>query len=58
MWASREFSENPIGVFFEPDKLVEAREQGVPKDEIHDNARAGKYVPENPPADVLLPEVY
>jgi catechol 2,3-dioxygenase len=58
MWASREFSENPIGVFFEPDKVVEAREQGVPKDEIHDNTRAGKYAPEDPPADVLLPEVY
>jgi len=58
MWASREFAENPIGVYFDPDKLVEAHEQGLPKDDIHANARGGKYAPENPPADVLLPEVY
>jgi catechol 2,3-dioxygenase len=58
MWASREFAENPIGSFFDPDKLVEAREQGVSAEEIHQNARAGKYLPENPPADILLPEAY
>jgi len=58
IWASREFAENPIGSFFDPDKIVEAREQGLSKDEIHRNARDGKYVPENPPADLLLPEVY
>jgi catechol-2,3-dioxygenase len=58
MWASREFADNYTGVFFDPDKLVEAREQGAPPDEIHTNARAGKYIPENPPADILLPEVY
>jgi catechol 2,3-dioxygenase len=58
IWASREFAENPIGSFFDPDKIVEAREQGLTKDEIHRNARDGKYVPENPPTDLLLPEVY
>lgn len=58
IWASREFAENPIGSFFDPDKIVEAREQGLSKDEIHRNARDGKYVPENPPTDLLLPEVY
>jgi catechol-2,3-dioxygenase len=58
MWASREFAENPIGQFFDPDKLIEAREQGLTKDEIHAGAHAGKYLPENPPADILLPEVY
>jgi catechol-2,3-dioxygenase len=58
MWASREFAENPIGSYFDPDKLVEAREQGLSKDEIHAGARAGKYLPENPPTDILLPEVY
>ena len=58
MWASREFAENPIGSFFDPDKLVEAREQGVSPEDIHQGARAGKYVPENPPADILLPEAY
>ena len=58
MWASREFAANPVGVFFDPDKLVEAREQGLTKDEIHNNAREGKYAPASPPTDVLLPEVY
>jgi catechol-2,3-dioxygenase len=58
MWASREFAENPIGSFFDPDKIVEAREQGLSKDEIHQDARAGKYEPENPPGDILLPEAY
>ena len=58
MWASREFAANPIGTFFDPDKVVEARESGLSADEIHDNARAGKYTPDNPPTDVLLPEVY
>jgi catechol 2,3-dioxygenase len=58
MWASREFAENYTGIFFDSDKLVEAREQGVSKDEIHAGARAGKYIPENPPTDILLPEVY
>jgi catechol 2,3-dioxygenase len=58
IWASREFAENPIGSFFDPDKIVEARKQGLSKDEIHRNARDGKYVPENPPMDLLLPEVY
>lgn len=37
---------------------VEAHAQGVSADEIHEGARAGKYRPENPPTDVLLPEVY
>jgi catechol 2,3-dioxygenase len=58
IWASREFAENPIGSFFDPDKIVEARNQGLSKDEIHRNARDGKYVPDNPPTDLLLPEVY
>ena len=57
-WASREFADNPIGEWFDPDKLVEAREQGVSEAEIHEGARAGKYHQENPPADILLPEVY
>ncbi|WP_063047017.1 VOC family protein [Nocardia pseudovaccinii] len=58
MWASLEFAENPIGQWFDPDKLVAARQKGLSKDEIHRGARAGDYLPENPPADILLPEVY
>ena len=57
MWASREFAENPIGSYFDPDKLVHAREQGMSKNEIHAGARAGKYLPDNL-TDILLPEVY
>ena len=58
MWASREFSDNPIGAYFDPDKIVEAREQGLSKDEIHAQAHAGEYTPQNPPTDILLPEAY
>lgn len=58
MWASREFAQDPIGQWFDPDKIVEARREGLTKDEIHALAQEGKYVPENPPASVLLPEVY
>jgi len=58
MWASREFAENAIGEFFDPDKLVAAREKGLSKDEIHAGARAGDYRPEKIPDDILLPEIY
>jgi catechol 2,3-dioxygenase len=58
MWSSAEFAAEPLGQFFDPDKLVEARRDGLSMDEIHKNARGGKYLPENPPADILLPEVY
>ena len=58
MWASREFAENPIGSYFDPDKLVEAREQGLSMEDIHQGARAGKYPPEHPPEDILVPEAY
>ncbi|NKY65977.1 extradiol dioxygenase [Gordonia rubripertincta] len=58
MWASREFAENPIGEWFDPDKLVEARASGLGKDEIHQGCREGKYLPETPRGDILLPEAY
>jgi catechol 2,3-dioxygenase len=58
MWSSAEFAAEPLGQFFDPDKLVEARRDGLSMDEIHKNARGGKYLPENPPTDILLPEVY
>ena len=56
--AAREFAENPIGTWFDPEKLVEAREQGLSFEEIHKRARAGDYLPENIPEDIFLPEVY
>lgn len=38
MWASRESAENPIGSFFDPDKIVEAREQGAARGSLLDAA--------------------
>lgn len=58
IWASREFAENPIGEWFDPDQLVIARENGLTKNEIHQGCREGKYRPENPRGDILLPEAY
>lgn len=58
MWASLEFASNPIGTWFDPDKIVAARDEGLSMTEIHQRARAGKYTPEHPPTSVLLPEVY
>ena len=58
MWASLEFASNPIGAWFDPDQIVEAREKGLEMAEIHEHARAGEYEPAKPPASILLPEVY
>ena len=57
MWASQEFSDNPIGAFFNPDKLVAARNDGLDWQEIHRRTRAGEYVPEVIP-DLHLPELW
>ena len=57
MWASQEFGANPIGEFFDPDKIVEARNSGLEWSEIHQRARAGDYVPAEIP-DVHLPELW
>jgi len=47
MWASQEFSEDQIGAPFDPEKLVEARQDGLSPDEIHEKAYAKEFVPEN-----------
>lgn len=57
MWASQEFSDNPIGEFFDPDQLVEARNSGLDWEEIHRRARAGEYMPAVIP-EVHLPELW
>ncbi|MFT4219561.1 MAG: VOC family protein [Microbacterium sp.] len=57
MWASRDFGENPIGEHFDPEKLVEARAQGLSFAEIHSRASAGEYRPAVIP-DVHLPELW
>lgn len=58
MWASLEFASNPIGSWFDPDKIVTARDEGLDHAEIHQRARSGKYAPDHPPTSILLPEVY
>jgi catechol 2,3-dioxygenase len=57
MWASEEFSSNPIGMHFDPENLVEARNDGLGFDEIHRRARAGEYTPSVVP-EVFLPELW
>jgi hypothetical protein len=37
---AKEFAENPIGTFFDPEKLVAAREEGLSFQEIHERTRA------------------
>ncbi|HEX4056917.1 MAG TPA: VOC family protein [Galbitalea sp.] len=53
-----EFAENPIGAWFDPEKLVEARDQGLDFKEIHRRSRAGEYAPAVIPKDIFLPELY
>ncbi|WP_374947303.1 VOC family protein [Agreia sp.] len=53
-----EFAENPIGSWFDPEKLVQARAEGLDFAEIHRRTRAGEYTPENIPTDIFLPELY
>lgn len=55
---SLEFATNPIGTFFDPEKLVKAREDGLTFKEIHHRARDGEYLPEHIPADIFLPDLY
>jgi len=57
MWASQEFGNNPIGEFFDPDQIVAEREAGLSGDEIHQNARKGKYRPDEVP-EIYLPELW
>ncbi len=48
----------PIGEYFDPEKLVKAREDGLSFKEIHDRTRAGEYLPAEIPKDIFLPEVW
>jgi len=57
MWASEEFGDNPIGVYFDPEKLVEARRAGLGFAEIHERCRKGEYEPVVKP-EVFLPELW
>lgn len=57
MWASDEFGANPIGVYFDPEKIVAARTAGLDFQEIHRRARNAEYEPAVKP-DVHLPELW
>jgi catechol 2,3-dioxygenase len=54
MRKSRAFSENPIGVFFDPGRVYEAFQSGVDFKSLEINVRAGSYLPEQMP-DIGLP---
>jgi catechol 2,3-dioxygenase len=58
MSASLEFASDQLGAYFDPEKLVAAHEAGLTFAEIHERTRAGEYVPEVIPSDILLPEIY
>jgi catechol 2,3-dioxygenase len=42
------FVGNPIGMPFDPDRVVAAREAGASADELHRRAYAGEFVPDEP----------
>lgn len=56
--SSLEFASNPIGEYFDPERLVEARADGLSFEEIHRRTRAGEFRPEQIPTDIFLPELY
>lgn len=56
MLDSLAFRENPLGVFFDPDQILEARRGGLSMEEIHERAFAGRYLPD-PPPDISVPPI-
>lgn len=46
---STDFASNPIGVFVDPAKLIEARAAGATIEELHKRAYAGQFPPSTPP---------
>ncbi len=48
METSEVFAKNPIGVFVNPAKMVEARDAGASADELHKRAYAGEFPPAGP----------
>jgi catechol 2,3-dioxygenase len=54
MRTAEEFSANPIGMAFDPDQLVAARDAGATPDELHRRAYAGEFDP-GTPLDLHLP---
>jgi catechol-2,3-dioxygenase len=54
MRTAPEFAANPIGVFFDPDRMAAAHKAGVAFDQILKDSYAGKYPPAKTP-DLHLP---
>ena len=46
---SEEFKANPIGVFFDPDKVYDAHRSGISFDDLHKAIRDSKYLPREIP---------
>ncbi|MFS0600135.1 VOC family protein [Peribacillus frigoritolerans] len=42
------FAKKPMGKYVDVEKLLEAREQGISSNEIHERAYAGEYEPDTP----------
>jgi catechol-2,3-dioxygenase len=55
MRSSTDFASNPIGVFFDPEKVVAAREAGSSFEALHEGMRGGRFLPRVIP-NIGLPE--
>jgi catechol-2,3-dioxygenase len=55
METSPKFAENPIGVFFEPDKLLAAHRKGAGLEELHRRLMAAEFEP-NPVPVLRVPD--
>jgi catechol 2,3-dioxygenase len=56
MRTSLEFRDNPLGVFFDPERVVAALSEGLSPEEIHERAFAAEYLPD-PIPDIGGPEI-
>jgi catechol-2,3-dioxygenase len=54
MRSAPEFAADPIGTQIDPDRLLDARGEGMSPEEIHRRAYAGEFVPDAP-LDLRLP---
>ena len=55
METSPQFAQNPIGVFFEPDKVLAAHRKGAGLDELHRRMMAAEFEP-NPVPVLTVPD--
>jgi len=49
MKSSPEFADDPIGKFFDPQKMLDARKAGASEEELHRRAYAGEWYVEYDP---------